>query len=337
MIDLNDLSHSINRALSLGRYTITVGVHGGEQVPASIELDLIERDDDDFYLCLTGRDERPTVTPEGDVLVDTVTDDHGPAIPAQDHHYQSPDFIIEGRPEGVLAVPSGPRIYEFALQDLVGVALGASMARLEDVSLIHARMLDSDAVNAADYVHVYDRVTRERRTLKRPEPDAVLTGLRDVAADLRGERGKEVFTPADPMPPIGPLTSTEGLRAGDIVRCVTEWAAGEVEGFGEKGAVYSVSSLSGRSGFSLVGLTPGSVSVNRFAFVARPGVWMPWEGGENPVPGMSVRVRLRQTGESEHPSKSARWSWGWPTENGAHPGEIIAYMVVDPSPVSSDT
>lgn len=34
-------------------------------------------------------------------------------------------------------------------------------------------------------------------------------------------------------------------------------------------------------------------SADRFQFVARPGVWQDWSGGENPVPGMVVEVQRR--------------------------------------------
>lgn len=287
MIDLNDLRHAMSRALDLGRYTITVGVAGGEQVPESITLDLLERDDDGFHEVAVDFDWtvsreqaermskrameaalRPTITPEGDALVYTVTDDHGAAIPAQgpvlkddwtelDHMLKRMAALEERA--GVKVGPSsvdeyigGPRIYEFALQDIRHGPLHESLStvELEDAP-------DRQHAEQADWVHVYDRVTRERRTLKRPEPDAVLTGLRDVAADLRRQSfegsdpskpydgsgmvkgmadlsplivtrggvpvedqkaGLEEFKAAcmkpDPMPPVGPLTSTEGAEGG---------------------------------------------------------------------------------------------------------------------------
>jgi hypothetical protein len=98
----------------------------------------------------------------------TPTDDHGPSIPAQ------PVWT------GVdLATGPDVLVYEFALQD----CKDGGGASLEMVTRYDAP--DHDAFLSADWVHVYDRVTRERRTLKRPEPDAILTGLQDVAADLR--------------------------------------------------------------------------------------------------------------------------------------------------------
>jgi hypothetical protein len=119
----------------------------GEGRPLEITVDLKERPDDLF-------------ASEGEGLA--ATDEHGPAIPAQ------------GQP--------GPIVYEFALQDAVTVH-NPRPVNLDSVFLGHAP--DLSAANAADWVHVYDRVTRERRTLKRPAPDAILTGLQDVAADLR--------------------------------------------------------------------------------------------------------------------------------------------------------
>jgi hypothetical protein len=88
------------------------------------------------------------------------TDDHGPAVPAQ------------GQP--------GPIVYEFALQETAAWALGFGLDKI-----VAPDAPDAAAFHVADWVHVYDRVTRERRTLKRPAPDAILTGLQDVAADLR--------------------------------------------------------------------------------------------------------------------------------------------------------
>jgi hypothetical protein len=117
----------------------------GEGRPLEVTVDLKERPDDLF-------------ASEGEGLA--ATDEHGPAIPAQ------------GQP--------GPIVYEFALQDTAAGAMGYGLdgVEIEDAP-------DRVSFAAADWVHVFDRGTRERRTLKRPAPDAILTGLQDVAADLR--------------------------------------------------------------------------------------------------------------------------------------------------------
>lgn len=101
-----------------------------------------------------------------------VSDDHGAAIPAPGTYERD-----------------GLKVYEFALQDAVYIQGG----KLSDIIMAHAP--DLQAAAHADWVHVYDRTTRERRTLKRPAADAVLDGLADVAADLRE---KPMFQPRMP-------------------------------------------------------------------------------------------------------------------------------------------
>jgi hypothetical protein len=131
----------------------------GKGQPVEITVDLRERDDDGFGT-------------EAESLA--ATDDHGPAIPAQT---ASPPDVVYPSP-----FVSGPIVYEFALQDVepkrVPWPLTLNTAVLRDAP-------DQVAASTADWVHVYDRVTRERRTLKRPAPDAILTGLRKIASDLR--------------------------------------------------------------------------------------------------------------------------------------------------------
>lgn len=397
MIDLNDLRHSISTALNLGRYTLVVKQIGGEPVPASITLDLVERDDDDFEAeippCFTittfdmgdlrdvpvefsgtvSRERaeemsrramanalRPTITPEGDALRDTVTDDHGPAVPAQRDESSAgvrggamDRSYAEWHREITEAVSA--RVYGFAAQDTKG-AWALSTVLLADAP-------DQEAAALADWVHVYDRVTRERRTLKRPEPDAVLTGLRDVAADLRRQAfegsdpskpydgsgmvkgmadmsplivtrggvpvedqkaGLEEFKAAclkpDPMPPVGPLTSTERLKVGDIVRCEKYWkCACRVSRLGD-GKVWCSSPEHGEGLWN--------VPSDGLSFVARPGVWMPWKGGENPVPGMRVNLDWLSLGVGG-PMRADIVEWD--------DKDIKSFMVVDTPPSKSDT
>lgn len=107
------------------------------------------------------------------------------------------------------------------------------------------------------------------------------------------------------MPPVGPLTSTENLLPGDILRTISD--------FGEPlPPVGSVVTVRGLSKFREIYVSDVELvrHQSRFAFVARPGVWMPWSGGENPVPGMKVRVRgLMGQNESDVPAASEDFDW----------------------------
>lgn len=119
------------------------------------------------------------------------------------------------------------------------------------------------------------------------------------------------------LPPVGPLTSTTYLRPGDIVRRYT----GKKDTFDTRvvgdGVTFSV-------GFIDEAIEQGF----RFDFVARPGVWMPWSGGENPVPGMTVLVRFRSdnkgSAENSRPSPSQPFRWN----HVSSPSDIIEYMVI---------
>jgi hypothetical protein len=328
---------------------------------------LERREDIGKWRPFTTDDQKP-MSEIGDALR-MATDDHGPAIPAQGSSasYAAP-------------LPPGPIVYEFALQDCTQKG-GSVPYSLEGVRLSDAP--DSDMATRADWVHVYDRVTRERRTLKRPPADRILTGLRDVAADLRGKghaesvrafhdhqakRGDPVEPPfgcgsgnpspeqvrslfvgveaevgaiVDPVPSVGPLTSTDGLKAGDVLRVIRAEKFGGMGGW-ENGDIATVieaygpgKDLGGASGSVVVTRVANGehyqYHADRFAFVARPGVWMPWEGGENPVPGLSVRIRWRHprpiAGDRVFPSDRIGW----------HDPTITDYMVVDTPPAPSDT
>jgi hypothetical protein len=147
-IKRGDLHLTVAGAMNRGRYVLMTD---GKGQPVEITVDLRERDDDGFGS-------------EAESLA--ATDDHGAAIPAQTQNRFRP----------------GPVVYEFALQDVdpnrVPWPPTLNWAVLRDAP-------DQAAASTADWVHVYDRVTRERRTLKRPAPDAILTGLRKIASDLR--------------------------------------------------------------------------------------------------------------------------------------------------------
>lgn len=419
IIKLDDLRHAIARAVDLGRYTVQFGtepVSGGvEVVPASITLDLRERDDDGFLDLPSLADlmrgqigkgrpfPDPTITPEGEALVNTVHDDQGPAIPAQP--------VWTGLDIGAGRDVS---VYEFALQDVKRTPAEVRLDwTLKLADIVEADAPDYEAAHAADWVHVYDRVTRERRTLKRPEPDRILTGLRDVAADLRGKswpqpgdqvlywpkhydrpsgvwrdgaggtpwigkvesvtdggamiswRHGESFlpvssapveslrplsdwtprgAPVEPpfgcaaLPPVGPLTSTEGLKPGDVLLSLEHKRPHR-----ETGDIITVQDRDGRDYGDVWYRSRDGVEVHgvhkSFAFVGRPGAdgWMNWAGGENPVPGAVVEYRLRDgTTRIGSADKQQRFNM-WQHLPHEPDSDIVAFRIVDTSPASSDT
>ena len=55
-------------------------------------------------------------------------------------------------------------------------------------------------------------------------------------------------------------------------------------------------------------ITPFTAAIMTRVYL--PGVLYPWTGGPNPVPGMTVNVRLRNGSEINNiPSDHIRWSW----------------------------
>lgn len=342
-IKRGDLRLAVSAALNRGRYVLTTA--GGDGQPVEITIDLRERPDDLFEAETEAPPRQPRTVDELVVKLSLdvsefessleamrakhpeafPSDDHGASIPAQGEFIREP--IPTGKDAGFQTFDAGPTLYEITLQTL------ARSARKEgiEITLENVTLADvlkwGDGMNRADrcdWVHVYDRVTRERRTLKRPAADAVLTGLRDVAADLRGKipmpwgkaTGQAAGTidysrgaPVDPpfgcaaLPPVGPLTSTEGLKPGDVLRVTDEslhWSYGLVSVCSPDG-----SPLWPIHARSLVGNVNAQFKVSEVAFVGRPDAdgWMAWAGGENPVPGATVHVIFRDgqhlTAESE--------------------------------------
>lgn len=83
-------------------------------------------------------------------------------------------------------------------------------------------------------------------------------------------------------PTPGPLS---GFQKGDVVRQLDWNAITTVDDVSDQGAHVGVT-LDGK-----YGVWPAS----RFAFIGRPSAdgWMPWSGGENPVPGQRVELLLK--------------------------------------------
>ncbi len=406
-IKRGDLHLAVSTAFNRGRYVLMTG---GDGQPQEITLDLRERDDDLFegeaqdWVAesspgrLNAAPRRRFKLSELDEAMAHpdrfhVTDDHGPAIPAQS---------VRQNPQP----PFGPIVYEFGIHEVrrwQGVERDYALAQ----TTIHDAA-DLEAAESADWVHVYDRVTRERRTLKRPAADAVLTGLRDVAADLRrgpgtpkpyvgqqitvtdyhGVKGPGVVTqasadgfkvdvqfrhtdsspdtadryewffthgetndygltldfvpftpepvrgaPVEPpfgcaaLPPVGPLTSTEGLREGDIVRVSYGW------GWDGIGPVSSVDDINGVPTIGVVvpGRGDGGFDLQHLAFVGRPDAdgWMTWAGGENPA-GTAPVEWFNRDGASGRCLASELAGWGWPYLGGG--GDVVRFRIVDTPP-----
>lgn len=290
LIELNDLRHSINRALNLGRYQIVVKTAGGEQVPASITLDLLERDDDEYSFS-TDEDFRSALNGAIDAsaaaAVRVATDDHGPSVPDQ-------RAAIRAGFDGIVDDLRTMRDMTALGEAITEVASGAA----------------------------------ERRSS--PGKWRVYRDGEKVVYETFGQPPS-----ADAMPPVGPLTSTDGLRAGDLVRCMDDGRYPRL--LGHKGRIYVLRGFDDGGVIIDTDLLPNEPNgFDRFAFVARPGVWMPWEGGENPVPGLNVMCRYEDHPESgPHASKHIIWAKPW----SYHSPElnVTAYMVVDTPPSSSET
>jgi hypothetical protein len=212
-IKRGDLHLAVSAAFTRGRYVLMTG---GDGRLLEITIDLKERDDDLFDaeggIDASGSfwrfksdvatydhvhrhvplDETNGMVqspggywgfPSGTNHSPPATDDHGPAIPAQTSRIETPFGAVEGVVTNADGSP-GPVVYEFALQDINASRREAGLVSIT-LDQIELSEVNGERAAAADWVHVYDRVTRERRTLKRPAPDAILTGLQDVAADLR--------------------------------------------------------------------------------------------------------------------------------------------------------
>lgn len=122
---------------------------------------------------------------------------------------------------------------------------------------------------------------------------------------------------ADPMPPVGPLTSTINLKPGDIVRVVGSAIAGS------KGDTLAVSSVSDCGEYVRTTRPYNGDAFGCLAFVARPGVWMPYTGSKNPAPGLDVRVK-EVSGIEFTPGEQMQWDNAKRCRN----RQIVAFMVV---------
>lgn len=119
--------------------------------------------------------------------------------------------------------------------------------------------------------------------------------------------------PMPPMPPVGPLTSIDHLLPGDLVRFRT----------GNKDKVFAVNLVAWPSRHDIATRISEADRGQHDAgieFVARPGIWIKWSGGKNPVPGRMVSYLTR--GGSSGRNLSDDLPWGWTSHPSAN---IVAY------------
>lgn len=209
IIPTSVLRAAVLSAFDRGRYSVTFATTpAGDDlavVPSAIILNLEEQDDDmlgsepfelfteaeeqelrrDVVMAMSGVISRDVAEKLAafDISQVFASDDHGPAVPAQAVSEGLTSYMIQTGPSdrpGFSTMEEVVKVYEFALEDVPhvdGLWLG---------NVVVTDAPDVQAARAADWVQVYDRVTRERRTLKRPVSDKIVKGLADVAADLRG-------------------------------------------------------------------------------------------------------------------------------------------------------
>lgn len=325
-IQTSVLRAAVLSAFDRGRYTVHFGTApAGDDiavVPSSINLDLAERDDDllgsERFELFTDAEEREL---RREVREAFGADDHGPAVPVQDGPWRQPGG-------GKVRVSAGPSdrdavvVYEFAMQDAV-LRFGRTIqpTSLDMVRLHHVP--DWDAASNADWVHVYDRVTRERRTLKRPGVDKIVKGMSELVWGLRAKQAR--------MPQPGPLASAKGLVRGDVVMCRSKPSSPFI------GRVAHITQ--DRLGVEVVANNRTSVcNVSDCSFVGRPDAdgWMDWPGGLNPVGDASVHVLLRENSlqQDSTPEGCAGRFLDW-MQDGS-PTDIVRFRLVDMPPMPGD-
>lgn len=125
---------------------------------------------------------------------------------------------------------------------------------------------------------------------------------------------------ATQAPTPGPLTSesVKLLVKGDLLRRID----GRI-------SIHGLEYESGLSGTYLDGTTHANSPWSHFAFIGRPDAdgWMPWSGGENPVPGQ--RVDLVVTDDVIENVLSDDWDWD------CQPDPIKSFRLAPAAPVEA--
>lgn len=139
-------------------------------------------------------------------------------------------------------------------------------------------------------------------------------------------------TPQSPAPVAGrPLTAVDValLKKGDVLWDAVHGATVEVTEAVGASVSYS------HPDFVPNGCVIAGVGLEWLSFIGRPDAdgWMPWAGGENPVPGQMVEVKIRwRNGEpSEGEVLSDRMAWAHRRKGHGEGGDIIAFRLSRPA------
>ena len=140
------------------------------------------------------------------------------------------------------------------------------------------------------------------------------------------------MTPQSPAPVAGrPLTAVDValLKKGDVLWDAVHGATVEVTEAVGASVSYS------HPDFVPNGCVIAGVGLEWLSFIGRPDAdgWMPWAGGENPVPGQMVEVKIRwRNGEpSEGEVLSDRMAWAHRRKGHGEGGDIIAFRLSRPA------
>lgn len=129
----------------------------------------------------------------------------------------------------------------------------------------------------------------------------------------------------DPQPPIGPLTSTEHLKPGDLVRRHADAHMGMA--VGDIDAVREVASPTGVRLTSFNAPKYGNHDPANLSFIGRPDAdgWIQWTGTENPVPGKLVELRIDTDPDTPYPAHADDVEWG----HRPHGPRLAAFRIVE--------
>lgn len=126
------------------------------------------------------------------------------------------------------------------------------------------------------------------------------------------------------IPTVGPLTSTEGLLPGDVLRRIADGYELRKDDICVVKSIVSESSIAIKDENTLERIFR---HIPNFAFVGRPDSegWIPWDGGENPVPGCCVHVHQRSGASSVGFTSE---TFDWCRQDTPKPTDIVRFAVL---------